>query len=125
MPSPEELAAAEKAKAEKEAADKAAAEKAKAGVKGAKDDSKSPQDPVKVKCASVAWPKPVPGQPPVEHGPLPSEVKFTWHGKRYVIPVGGVQKDTMPREAADFMLAKSARYWTLVADLSILEPKFS
>jgi hypothetical protein len=60
----------------------------------------------------------------VDHGALPTEVKFSWRGQNYVVPVGGVQKDTMPREAAEFMLQRATRYWTLQAELSIVEPRF-
>jgi hypothetical protein len=79
---------------------------------------------VKVKCGKVEWPKQDPTKPQVDHGPLPKEVKFSWRGQNFTIPVGGVQKDTMPREAAEFLLQRAARYWTLKAELSILEPRF-
>ena len=133
MPTPEELKAADdaakakaaadaKAKTEAEAKEKAEAEAkaAEAKVKA----SKSPSDPVKVKCGKVSWPAQLEGQLPVNHGPLPKEVKFEWRGQRFVIPVGGEMKGTMPREAAEFMLQRAARYWTLKAELSILEPTF-
>lgn len=81
-------------------------------------------DPVKVKCEGVEWPKQDPTKPPVDYGPLPEKLTYTWRGQTYTIPVGGAQKDTMPREAADFLLQRAKRYWTLKAKLVIMEPSF-
>lgn len=86
---------------------------------------KGPNDPVRVKCGKLAWPKVVtkPNEVPVEYGELPKELAYNWRGTKFIIPVGG-ESETMPREAADFLLQRAARYWTLKAELSILEPSF-
>lgn len=79
---------------------------------------KSPTDPVKVKCAKVT----------VAQGePMPTELIYKHAGVKYSIPTAADKemKGTMPREAADLLLLRAKRYWSLKADLVILEAKFS
>lgn len=84
---------------------------------------KNENDPVKIKCGKVEWPKPDPRNP-VDQGPLPKVLSFVWAGTKYEIPVGGEMKNTMPRVGADFIIQRATRHWTLKAELSIMEPTF-
>jgi hypothetical protein len=76
---------------------------------------KSPDDPVKLKCSGI------------QVGPgdtAPKELKLFWENVPYVIPVGGIMKGSISRRGAEFLIAKSRRYWSLKADLQIVEPNF-
>lgn len=94
-----------------------------AEVKAKEVTETNENDPVKIKCGAVAWPKPDPRNP-VDHGPLPKALTFVWAGTKYEVPVGGEMKNTMPRVGAEFIIARATRHWTLKAELSIMEPTF-
>lgn len=75
---------------------------------------KNDNDPVKLRCTKVSG----------EGSEGVKVLNFNWGGVAYQVPVGGEMKVTVPRVGAEFILARSKRYWTLQTDLSIVEPSF-
>lgn len=75
---------------------------------------KNENDPVKIRCSKVSG----------EGSEGVKVLRFTYGGVNYEVPVGGEMKVTMPRVGADFIVARAKRYWTMQADLTILEPSF-
>ena len=106
MATPEELAA------EKAAKEKAEQEAKAAAIK----KNQKPDDPVKLKCVKLT------GLAPNEKAP--EVLRMAFNGVKYVIPVSGEMKGTMPRNAAEFLKAKAERYSGLKPELVILEPTF-
>lgn len=72
---------------------------------------KRPDDPVKVRCDGT-------------DDPSVKELSYSFNGTPYTIPVGGEMDGTMPRMAAELLLARAKRYWTQKVKLVIVEPNF-
>lgn len=76
---------------------------------------KLPEDPVSIRCKSYT---PGPGEKPVD------KLVMKLGGKKYIIPVGGVMQNVIPRRDAEKFILRAKRYWTASADLEISEPSF-
>lgn len=76
---------------------------------------KSPDDPVSIRCKSYT---PGLGEKPVK------ELVMKLGGKKFIIPVGGVMQNVVPRRDAEKFIMRAKRYWTAQAELEISEPSF-